>query len=397
MWIKRDFNKIWQRQGAQPVRIILGPRQSGKSSFLHRMAETGRSIVDLDDLSTRQMAQQDPRTFLDQLPSSLVIDEAQYAPNLFPEIKFRVDKQKRAMQSEEPSRPTLSYWLTGSNRILLDQEVAESLTGRATYYFFHNLSLGEIVDAFGKVPFGEYLLKGGWPELWSNRTLDSVSYLNDHIQTTLAKDLVQTAKISKVNEFLKVLKLVAGRIGNLFVASEVARDAGVKSETVSDWVSFIERMMYLIEVPAFSTSLTTRLIKSSKYFFSDVAIACRLQGWTAAEPILVSPYLGFIFENAVASEIVKVRDANRAEWSLSHWRTKEMEEVDFIISTPTKTLALECKYSAQEAMDWQPPKEIRKLKHAEFVVVSLSGGRQHHGLPHISLYELRDFLLENLK
>lgn len=397
MWIQRDLDTVWKSSTTQPVRILLGPRQIGKTSFLEHVAEADRRFVNFDDLPTRDLASRDPKAFLDNLPEKLVIDEAQYVPALFPEIKQRIDSFKRQLRSPKDQHGvTPSYWLTGSNRLALDKEVGESLTGRASFFLMNTLSFAEIHSSIRGASLASYFLRGGWPELWVGKELSSVGYLNDHIQTTLEKDLVRTAGITKVNEFLKVLRLLSGRMGGLFVASEISRDAGVKSETVSDWVSFVERMMYLIHIPAYTTSITTRLIKAPRYYFADVGIATRLQGWTSEGPLMISPYLGGLFENAVASEIMKTKINYQLELSISHWRTKDNEEVDFIIEHEGGVLAIECKYASTEALSWHPPKEIRKIPQCQFAVVSATGGPSVKGIRHLSLAQLRDFLKNEL-
>lgn len=393
MWIYRDLMKVWEAKTSQPIRILLGPRQTGKTSFLEHIAEPSRKFVNFDDLPTRDLASRDPKAFLDNLPSNLVIDEAQYVPVLFPELKRRVDQYKKWVRSQTGKAPSApSFWLTGSNRLAMDREVSESLTGRASFFLMNTLSFSEIKSSLSDASFANYLLRGGWPELWVDTELDFISYLNDHIQTTLEKDLVNTAGITKVNEFLKVLRLLAGRVGGLFVASEIARDAGVKSDTVSEWVSFVERMMYLIHVPAYATSLSTRLIKAPRFYFADVGIATRLQGWTSESPLMVSPYLGVLFENAVAAEIFKTKINLQLNLDLCHWRTKDNEEVDFVVAHERGMIAFECKYAATEATAWIPPREIRKIPHCRFVVVSATGGPSVRGIEHLSLGQLADFL-----
>jgi predicted AAA+ superfamily ATPase len=108
---------------------------------------------------------------------------------------------------------------------------------------------------------------------------------------------------------------------------------------------------------------------------------------------MVSPYLGALFENAVICEIVKTQMNFGRDWQISHWRTRDQEEVDFIVQTPSKILAIECKYAATEAQRWTPPKQIQKIKDIQFAVVSASGGASHAGVKHLSLGQVRDFLL----
>lgn len=146
MWIQRGISKKWGQIRAQPLRILIGPRQVGKSAFLSRSKPPGFQTISFDDINFRDAAAFDPKLFLDQLGPEAIIDEAQYAPNLFPELKRRVDILKSAERSGAASGK-LEYWLTGSNRILLDNAVSESLTGRASYFRLHTLSASELAAA----------------------------------------------------------------------------------------------------------------------------------------------------------------------------------------------------------------------------------------------------------
>ncbi len=396
MWIQRTFEHTWRPESGQPVSVLLGPRQSGKSSFLERRAGPSRRAVSFDDLSTRARASENPALFLDELGPEVLIDEAQYVPELFPELKIRVDAVKRRTRAGSPG-PSFSAWLTGSNRLVLDREVAESLTGRASYFRFHGLSVAELAASLGKPTLADLFSLGGFPELWTSRQLDPVRYLNDHLQTALERDLVRAARIEKVPEFLRVLRLLASRVGGLFVASELGRDAGIRSSTVTDWVGAVERMMYLIEVPAFTTSRTTRLIKAAKYYFFDTALAARLQGWSQPEPLLNSPAVGPLFENLVVAEVAKTRDAHQRSWELSHFRTKEKEEVDLLVSDGTRLVAIECKLSSRRAAEVTPPRSLSLLGPLPFLAVCFDAPPSARGqVEVVQLSKLGPRLLELL-
>jgi predicted AAA+ superfamily ATPase len=395
MYIKREIEEKWAAKGDQSAKVLIGPRQCGKSSLLMHLKPASARYVSFDDINFRDLAARDPKLFLDQLGDSLIIDEAQYAPSVFPEIKRRIDDHKTNLRAGRPSREAL-YWLTGSNRILMDREVSESLTGRASYFRLHTFSLWELREAGFLPSIEDMLFRGGWPELWINHDSSWLSYLNDHIDTTLIKDIVRTTSILKVAEFTRFLRLTAARIGGIYVASEVAKDAGVRSVTIHEWLSFVERMMYIYVIPAWATSLSTRLIKSPKVYFADTAIATRLQGWSTIEQVLVSPGIGFLFENIVLSEIIKTRDNHLRSWEISHYRTKERQEIDFIVHNASNTFAIECKLSSREAQSYDPPESARKIKILQHLVVSLDGGIDPPNAKHLSISQLRDFLLAHL-
>lgn len=198
MLIKRDIAKLLREDRGVYVIILIGPRQCGKSTLFAALGEGRFREVTFDDFQMRNFAERDPALFLAQYPPPLIIDEIQYAPNIFPEIKRIVDnlKRERALNNREDQIEVLFY-LTGSNQILLDTHVKETLVGRASYYHLNTLSVHEIRNAFPKISLTEILFKGGWPELYTNPALDPVHYLNDYIRNYIEKDIVVSAGIIK--------------------------------------------------------------------------------------------------------------------------------------------------------------------------------------------------------
>ncbi|MBN8537284.1 MAG: AAA family ATPase [Deltaproteobacteria bacterium] len=141
MWIDRDISNLLT-ENSDPIQILRGPRQCGKSSLILHLDPSFKEIS-LDDSSLRQLAQSDPELFLKQFgKDNLFIDEAQYAPNLFPSLKRKIDLYKR----ENKSHKTIIR-LTGSNQILLDHQIKESLAGRASFFDLNTLSIHEILHS----------------------------------------------------------------------------------------------------------------------------------------------------------------------------------------------------------------------------------------------------------
>src|SRR3989338_8457052 len=148
MFIQRDLsaqllhNPVW-------IQIVLGPRQCGKSTLLSLLKGNVKfTEITFDDLSLRQLAERDPALFLEQFTPPLLLDEVQYTPNLFPELKKRIDAIKKTLlKSKKTSAPMVLFRLTGSNQILMDKNIKESLAGRASYYYLNTLSIHEITQA----------------------------------------------------------------------------------------------------------------------------------------------------------------------------------------------------------------------------------------------------------
>lgn len=401
MWIQRDFERNWRLSTSLPVKILRGVRQCGKSALLQKLGSPSYRHITLDDLQARQGANQDPALFFEQYPWPLIIDEVQYAPPLFPEIKKRVDLWRHSASKKKETRLDSPLWLTGSNQILLDREVRESLAGRASYFTLHPLSVAELHQGHDGFSLKDCFLKGGWPELYVTPSLSPVEYLNNYLLTYIEKDIVLSAGLLKTKAFEMALGLLGARVATLLNASEIAGAVGVQTVTVQDWLGLLERNQLVFMLPGYFSNLSKRLIKSPRLYFMDTGLASRLQGWGELDPLLKSPQAGFLFENLVLSEIVKTRDFFRKDWSIFYYRTKEGEEVDFIVEdSRKKVLALEAKLAVQSVPNVALPPSFKKIfpQVSMLGVVTFAGEKKKLGQEslQIPLVQLRDYLLENL-
>lgn len=336
MWFKRDFSEKITTLSALSIKILKGPRQVGKTSLLESLGRY-HSIY-FDDLAVRQRAQSDPKLFFDQFSGPLLLDEATLAPEIFPELKRRVDEERRKRRSatfeasQSDAANKIDIWITGSNQTLLQKSVRESLAGRASYFDLNTLSIHEL----GLPSLSDLVLKGGWPELHANSGLKPVSYLNDLIATFIEKDIVTAAGIEKRASFSRTLQLCAARVGQLFNASDIAKSIGVDLTTVQSWVSIAEQNGILKTLLPYHNNLNKRLIKSPKIYFEDTALATRFQGWTDFEPLFLSPAFGPLIENLALSEITRFFQNRGERPEIFFLRTKEKVEIDFLIRLPNQ-------------------------------------------------------------
>ncbi len=341
MWFNRDFSNYIGQMHALPIKVLKGPRQVGKTSLLEKLGRY--KTIYFDDLATRRFAQENPRLFFEQLNGAYILDEATLAPEIFPELKRRVDETRR-----DSSKPHLDIWITGSNQTLLQKAVSESLAGRASYFDLNTLSLHELQN----FDLPNFFLRGGWPGLCTDLKLSPVRYLNDLISTFIEKDIVAAAGIEKKEAFGKTLNLISGRVCELMIFSDIAKNVGAEVQTVQSWVELLAQNGLITRIPCFSSNLNQRLIKTPKYIFNDVALAVRLQGWSQYEPLMTSPSFGKLMENVAISEVVKFF-LNRGEpHKLYYVRSKEKVEFDLLIELPNqKFIAAEIKSTPK---DWTP-------------------------------------------
>lgn len=360
-----------------PIRVVVGPRQSGKSTLLWHLKSNSNAVwVSLDDLQQRQRAEDDPALFLEAAGIAsgrpLVLDEAAHAPSLFPELKRRVDLARLNGQVE----PAL--FVTGSNRLLLDKGVRESLAGRASYFFLHTLSVAELGS---EATLRDWLFRGGWPELYVRRELSPSEYLADYARTFLERDIAATAGVERLHEFHRALSLFAARTGTLLNAADIGQLAGVKGQTISGWLDLLERNALAYRLQPYHSNLNKRVTRTPKLYLLDTGLAAYLQGWRAVEPLLSSPQAGPLFETLVLGELVRARDHRRLALSFHLWRTKEGEEVDFLVqaetASGTRWLAIEAKLAVQNVHPVSLPKGLlHELPDLNTVWVVTPGGEE---------------------
>lgn len=339
-WIDRTFQPVLTAPAAHlrlfPVWLLLGPRQVGKSSLLHRCAD-GHACVSLDDLDTRERANRDPVLFVRELAPPFVIDEIQYAPRLLSPIKQLVDAG-----GLEPG----AIRLTGSQSYQVMEGVAETLAGRVA--ILNLLGLSDEEKALPPVlPPDDYfrrLLETGFPRL--HGTEDRAArdlYLSSYVQTYIERDIRELLRIEKRREFETFVKLCALRTGQIVNYDDLARDAGVAAGTAKSWLSLLEDGFLIRLLSPYFTNRTRRMIKSPRLYFLDAGLAAWLGGWRTAEAARLGPLGGALFETHVLAEVIKRFRHRARELDIHFWRTRDGQEIDFLIESDGRTWPVEVK------------------------------------------------------
>jgi hypothetical protein len=228
--------------------------------------------------------------------------------------------------------------------------------------------------------------------------LSPVSYLNDYISTFIERDIARSGGVSKIVEFLTVTKLLAARVGNICNKDAIANDAGVASKTVGEWSDVLQRTHIVYMLPPYSNNLNSRLSKSPKTYFIDTGLAARLQGHLSRESLIGAPQVGALFENLVVSEVIKTRAHRGLSFEVSFWRTRDGEEVDLVITWPSKVLLVEVKLAIQGNVAFTPPASVMKEFGADVQSLVVTFGGESLQLSknssRIPLAKLADFLSE---
>ena len=364
------------------VLVVTGPRQVGKTTILKEMMPDNMKMVSLDDESLRAEAKINPRLFLQTFGKPLFIAEIQYAPELFSYIKMEVDNDNSRGQ----------YWLSGSQTFELLKNVTESLAGRVGIIKMNSLTYKEINNSVNNIVFDpdnlkksnninvnelfETIYNGGMPELCSIKNMDRNMFFASYVNTYIEKDvrkLINVGNIETFNEFMRVLVIRNGKTLNY---SDIAKDVEVSSNTIKEWVSVLvsSRIIYLLE--PYHNKKIERLTHLPKIVFMDSGLCSFLAGFTSARELQLSSDSGNYLETYIVSEIIKSYDNNSISLDITHFRNKEIEEIDLIITKNSKVYPLEIKKTANPNRTM-----LKSFKYLEKANVKLGTG----GL--ISIYE----------
>lgn len=351
---QRTMEKVLKQVSKSfPVVLVTGPRQVGKTTLLEMCAAENMKYVSLDDLDVRSLAQNDPGLFTQTYTPPLIIDEIQYAPQLFSYIKIAVDREKKNGM----------FWLTGSQKFHLMKGITESLAGRVAVLDLLGLSNAEInhtaenskpflpdvgieqakgislTDAYRKIWFGSF------PRVIDNPDVRDIFY-RSYIQTYIQRDVKDILNITDEITFHKFLGAIAARTGQLLNYADVARDVAIDNKTVKAWLSVLEASGLVYLLYPYHTNVTKRIIKTPKIYFLDTGLCSYLTKWTTPEALEAGAMSGAIFETYVVTEILKSYWHNGQEANLYFYRDTDQKEVDLLIESNNTLFPIEIKKTA---------------------------------------------------
>ncbi|WP_420633822.1 ATP-binding protein [Candidatus Palauibacter sp.] len=374
-----------------PVVCLAGPRQSGKTT-LARVLLPERYVVSLDHPPYLDAASADPAGFVASLPREVTIDEIQRAPGLLPVIKLSVDTDRR------PGR----FLLTGSADLLLLPSVTESLAGRMEVvrlmplsesekdrqpgHFLRDFLTGQLLPSLRPrtaptVPeLAARLVAGGYPEPLTRTPARARQWHRQYVRSIVDRDVLDVSNVRVADQAGRLLELVAVRNGELFNASGLARDLGLHRETVSEYVSVLERLFLVRRLLPWHRNPGKRLVKAPKIHLIDSGLAATLAQLSAAEWLTKRQRMGHLLESFVVHQFVTQAGWTEPDVRFWHYRDKDGREVDLVITLGSRTWGVEVKAASSPGRSAGPG--LRRL-------AALCGGDFEAG---IVLYNGSDIL-----
>jgi hypothetical protein len=342
MWITRNAEPVIRQFAGQfPVVFVTGARQVGKTSILtHLFPEY--SYVTLDDPAKASEAENSPSEFLRSLPYPVIIDEAQYAPGLFRHIKLIVDQSKKKGQ----------FFITGSQSFSLMQNLSESLAGRCGIVSLQPLSARELFDARRMPAPEDYISAGGFPALYAGTAGESRFWYPSYVATYLERDVRNILHVGNLRDFNRFLRAAAIRTSQTLSLSDLSRDVGVAPNTIKAWLSVLEASHIISLLEPYHRSMGKRLVKAPKLYFLDTGLASHLMGLSSWKEIEKSHLAGALWETYAFNQIYRaLLSRGSTNPPLYYWRTKDGQEMDFLIDKGGRFIAIEAKLTGAPGPD----------------------------------------------
>ncbi|MCL2088999.1 MAG: ATP-binding protein [Oscillospiraceae bacterium] len=357
VYIKRDIEPLIEDvMKSYSAVIITGPRQVGKTTTLKKLSGETHRFVSLDNKENRHLASTDPEMFLSLNPAPVIIDEIQYAPELFSYIKIEIDN----------GVPAGSYLMTGSQMYKLMALAGESLAGRVAILRMSGLSQHEIYGSGQCLPFdldlenlkkradngnptdvtGQYerIWKGSLPAHISGKHDNRDVFYSSYIDSYIDRDIKDMVNLKDEYLFRDFVRAAACRAGQMLNLHSLAEDAGVSDETAKIWLGHMEKSGVIFYLRPFSNNLLNRTVKKTpKLYFFDTGLVAYLTKYSSPEVLMNGAINGAILENYVVSEIIKTYTNNGIQYYAHYYRDIDGKEVDMILESDGKLHPVEIK------------------------------------------------------
>jgi predicted AAA+ superfamily ATPase len=379
MLINRTIESVIKKANSNFKALLLtGMRQVGKTTVLQNLLSDNRTYITLDDVLSLKLAKEDPYLFFQTYKPPLLIDEIQYAPELFSHIKLFIDKSNQYGQ----------VWMTGSQQFLLMQGVSESLAGRLAvlelmgFSIYEQENKGHLQQPFIPSPTPQSLLtrkslsetyriiwKGSFPEITLKENDNWALYYSSFVKTYIERDVRKLVNIGNEISFYNFLKVIAARTGQELNLTDISNVMDISLNTVKSWLSVLQASGVVYLLQPYYENTTKRITKRPKLYFLDTGLCAYLTDWNTPETLSSGAMNGAFFETFVVSELLKSYKHNGIQPPFYYYRDSNQVEIDLLLLQNGVIYPIEIKRTAT------PDKKM--LKH--FSVLETFGKKIGYG------------------
>ena len=340
-----------------PVVVLTGPRQAGKSTLAKSVVHPSKShIFDLEDPRDLNRLGE-PTLSLPLLDGTVVIDEAQRSPELFPILRVLVDAERR------PGR----FLVLGSASPDLIGLSAESLAGRVTFVELPGL----VVTDVGAKKLSQLWLRGGLPLSFLAADEPSARWRDDYISTFLERDLAGLGFRLPPTAMRRFWTMVAHYHGQTWNGAELSRALGVSQPTIRGYLDALTDALMLRQLQPWFANISKRQVKAPKVYLRDSGLLHRLLGMTTMSELLSHPKVGASWEGFIIEQLLTLLRSREA-W---FWGTQQGAEIDLVTTIDSKRVAFEVKRTDQPQMTPSIRSALRDLELDHVYVVHAGNER----------------------
>lgn len=347
--IKRKISTLLQEYMIEfRAVLVVGPRQSGKTTLVQQVFPN-KPYVSLENPDERLLAESDARAFLNRFPNGAILDEIQRVPILFNYLQEILDKTDKDGL----------FILTGSNNILLQENVSQTLAGRLGVLDLLPLSYNEIISTNQHIRLEDLIFNGSYPEIYNKNRRPEIWH-QSYIKTYVERDVRQLKNIENTSLFIKFLKICAGRVGQQINISAISNDVGIDIKTVQSWLSVLEQSYIIKLLPPFYNNFNKRIVKAPKLYFVDTGLVCSLLSIRKREELKVSHFYGALVENYIIMDCIKNNFNKNMGQHFYYWRDNKGIEIDLIIDSEKCFVPVEIKSAQTYTKDFG--RNLRKIQ-----------------------------------
>ena len=336
--LKRQLEIYLKHQAKQFKAIaVLGPRQTGKTTLV-KACFPDKPYVSLENPVNRNFASTDPVQFLKSYPDGVILDEVQRVPELLSWLQQEID------ETDQKAR----FILTGSNNLLLQESISQSLAGRIAITELSPFSQVELYqNKIDLKTIDETIWFGGYPPILADG-IPPNDWFPSYVRTYIERDVRMIKNINDLFQFERFVAICAGRIGQEVNFLNIGNAIGLDQKTIKSWIGVLQSSYIAWLLPPWLNNYDKRIIKSPKLYFYDTGLACALLRINKPSDLKNHFLKGALFENLIINEYHKMYTNKGQKPNLHFWREISGTEIDLIVDQQP----IEIKSSETIGTDW---------------------------------------------